>query len=232
MKLAERIKFILFPPRCLACGRTITHRDVFCADCLPEIPFVEGNLCAVCGIEMHPDFPSPICGRCRELEPKFLKNFPVIEHKGLGRQAVLNFKYGSEGTVPDAALLLARKIAGSGVLPEVITSVPDTKSAKVKKDGSRTEALARYTAKYLGAKYEEVLIKKRETKKQKSLTAAQRKQNVRGAYIAFNRPGGESLLIIDDVFTTGATLNECAKAVRRIYKGRIYTATLSIRDRE
>ena len=110
--------------------------------------------------------------------------------------------------------------------------MPDTKSAKVKKDGSRTEALARYTAKYLGAKYEEVLIKKRETKKQKSLTAAQRKQNVRGAYIAFNRPEGESLLIIDDVFTTGATLNECAKAVRRIYKGRIYTATLSIRDRE
>lgn len=232
MRLAERIKLILFPPRCLSCGKVLSDRSVFCGACLPEIPFVEGNLCAVCGIEMHPDFPSPICGRCRELKPKFEKNFSVMEHKGLGRQACLHFKYGSEGTVPDAALLLARKVAQSGVLPEIVTNVPDTKKARLKKDGSRTEALARYTARYLGAKYETVLIKTRETKKQKSLTSPQRKLNVRGAYAPAAVPSGKSLLIIDDVFTTGATLNECAKTVRRVYKGRIYTATLTIRDRE
>lgn len=232
MKLKERIKCILFPPRCLACGKTLARRTIFCDSCMPEMPFVEGNTCAICGIEMHPDFPSPICGRCRNLKPKFSRNFPVLEHKGLGRRAVLNFKYGSEGTVPDAAILIARKIVEEGVIPEAVTNVPDTKSASDEKDGSRTEALARYVAKYLGVKYEHMLKKTRETEKQKSLTAEQRKLNVRGAYSAVKSPEGESVLIIDDVFTTGATLNECAKVLKRIYDGRIYTATLTIRDRD
>ena len=232
MKLSERIKFIIFPPKCLACGTTLARRTIFCDDCIPEVPFVEGNLCGICGIEMHPDSPSPICGRCRNLMPKFLRNFPVLEHKGLGRRAVLNFKYGAEGTVPDAAILIAKKVVGEGVIPETVTNVPDTKKARLEKDGSRTEALARYVAKYLGVKYEPVFKKTLETEKQKSLTAEQRKLNVRGAYSAVKAPEGESVLIIDDVFTTGATLNECAKVLKRVYNGRIYTATLTIRDRE
>lgn len=232
MKLKERLRELLFPPRCLSCGKVLVKRTIFCGICLAEAPFVMGNTCEKCGIELRADFPSPICGRCRSLEPYFDRNFPVMEHVGIGRNAVLNVKYGAEGAVADAALLISQNLISKGILPEAVTHVPDTKKAEREKDGSRTEYLARQVAGQLETNFVKVFEKCRETEKQKRLTAAQRKLNVRGAYRVINPPEGKSVLIIDDVFTTGATLNECAKVLRRKFKGRIYTATLTIRDRE
>lgn len=232
MKISERLRYILYPPHCIACGKVLEERTVFCGTCFAEAPFLEGKCCEKCGIELHPEAVSPICGRCRDLKPHFDRNFPVMEHLGVGRQSVLNLKYGREGAIRDAALLISQNIIGRGILPDTVTYVPDTKKAMREKDGSRTEYLARCVAKQLDAKFMRTIEKCRETEKQKKLTAAQRKVNVRGAYRAVKVPDGKSVLIIDDVFTTGATMDACAKALRNVFRGRIYTATLTIRDRE
>lgn len=227
MKFLEKLRDLVFPPRCLACKRVLVRHTVFCGDCLAEIPFVSGKCCEYCGIEMHPEFPSPVCARCRNLKPRFDKNVPIMEHVGLGRRCVLNVKYGSKGAIYDAAILMAGKLKEKNIIPSVVTFVPD-----YGRKSQVTEGLAYYIAKYLGAKSEKLIIKTRMTDKQKSLSFAKRLLNVRGAYKAVKVPEGDSVLIIDDVFTTGATMNECAKAIRKVYKGKIYTATFTIRDRE
>lgn len=227
MKLTEALKNAVYPPHCLACGKILSERTVFCGTCLAEIPFVTGKRCEKCGIEMHPDFPSPICGRCRNLKPHFDRNFPAMEHVGAGRTSALNLKYGSSGAISDAAMVISQMIIRERVIPEVVTYVPN-----FGKGSSVTERLAFYTAKYLGVKCETLLKKTRATEKQKTLTFARRMINVRGAYEAVKVPDAKSVLIVDDVFTTGATMNECAKVLKKKFKGKIYTATFTIRDRE
>lgn len=232
MKLSECVKNLLFPPKCLCCGEIIKDGRVFCDTCLPEIGFTEGKCCKVCGIPLNPHFESPICARCRDLKLYFDRNLPVMEHTGFGRRAVLNVKYGKRSFIPSAAFLITDKLIKNKILPDAVTFVPETDKSKSKRGYGVTEMLSFYTAKYLGVEHIKALKKIRETEKQKELTANQRKINVRGAYKLNDIPQGESVLIIDDVFTTGATMNECAKIIKREFNGKIYTATLTIRDRE
>lgn len=232
MKLFEFLQNIFFPPRCLCCGTIINKDCIFCDECLPEIGFTEGKCCEACGIPLNPHFESPICARCRDLTLYFDRNLPVMEHTGMGRRAVLNVKYGKRSAIPSAARLIADKLIENKIFPDEVTFVPETDKAKAKRGYGVTERLSFYTAKYLNAEHIEALKKVRETAKQKELTSNQRKINVRGAYEILKVPEGESILIIDDVFTTGATMNECAKTIRKSFKGKIYTATLTIRDRE
>lgn len=232
MKLSEYVKNLLFPPKCLCCGEVIGENTVFCEKCLPEIGFTEGECCKVCGIPLNPHFESPICARCRSIKPYFERNFPVMEHTGMGRRAVLNVKYGKRSAIPPAARLIADKLIENKIFPDAVTFVPETDKSKRKRGYPVTEMLSFYTARYLGAEHIEALEKIRETKKQKELTASQRKINVLGAYKLKDIPIGKSILIIDDVFTTGATMNECAKTIKKKFNGKIYTATITIRDRE
>ncbi len=231
MKLFKTICELFFPPRCAACLKVLGKRSVFCGSCMPEIPFVDGVTCDKCGISLSADFPSPICGRCRNRNFRFDKNVPVLEHFGPGRQTVINMKYKSSPVIKDMAYLMAERIRRENADFDCVTFVPVTGKEELEKDIYITYFLSKYLAKLIGINHCELLKKTRETKKQKELTENERIINVRGAYKVCRDVKDMNILLVDDVFTTGATMDECAKILKRAGAAKVCCATVSIRDR-
>ncbi len=222
---------LFFPEKCASCGDITDRESGFCIECYPHIAFIEGQCCRICSIPLPVYYPSEICSRCRNLSPKFCRNVSLIEHFGEGRKAVLQIKGGKRNGIRAIASLMADKIRAENICPDIVTFVPDTKDAIKEKGRCPTEILSKHISGCLGVPYEDCFEKIRETASQKTLTSSQRKMNVRGAYKIKKVPEKECILIVDDVFTTGATLNECARIMKKKFNGDIYTATISIRDR-
>ncbi len=231
MSVSDKIRDLFFPPKCILCNRLIKRRVAFCDRCLPEVPFVEGKICRVCGIPLSEEFPSPICARCREIKPAFQSNTSLLEHKQFGRRSVLAMKYEKPYAAYDLARLLAYRLSSEQRQVDCITSVPMRRWDEWRSGRNVAYTLALYIAKTLSIPHKELLCKVRKTEKQKTLSAHQRVFNVRGAYAVHGDVSGQRILLIDDVFTTGATLNECAKVLKRAGAACVYTATVSIRDR-
>ena len=232
MRLAGFIKELIFPPKCASCLKIMKNQAVFCGNCMPEIPFIYGETCDKCGISLPAEFPSPICGRCRRRIFHFERNIPLLEHFGSGRTAVLNMKYKSPAVIKDMALLLSGKISESQIEFDVVTYIPVTRKEEREKKVYVTYFLSKEIAKLLLKKHETLLVKQRETKKQKELTENERIANVRGACFVKGDIKGKRSLRVDDVFTTGATMDECAKILKRAGADKVYSASVSIRDRE
>lgn len=230
LNIPKKLRTLLFPPKCLLCGALIPERSGFCDACRPEIPWIEGKVCEKCGIPLSEEFPSPICGRCREMRPRFIRNVSLMEHKGDGRRALLAMKYRSKAAAVDLSKLLSERLTEEGVPADVVTYVPVAPKEAWKKEFPVTRIMAGAVAKERGLTCKTLLKKVRMTEKQKELTAKQRVINVHGAYAADGDVKGKTVLLVDDVFTTGATLNECARVLTRA-GATVYTATISIRDR-
>lgn len=231
MNVSDKIRDLFFPPRCILCDAFIEKRTAFCEECLPEIPFVEGKICHVCGIPLSEEFPAPVCARCRKMKPAFQSNTSLLEHKAFGRRSVLVMKYEKSYAAYDLAQLLAARLSSQKENIDCVTSVPMRKVDEWRRGQNVSYTLSLYTAKALGLPQRELLCKVRKTEKQKTLSAHQRVFNVRGAYAVRGNVSGQRILLIDDVFTTGATLSECARVLKRAGAACVYTATVSIRDR-
>jgi len=230
MKLINRLSLLIFPPKCASCLKVIGKRTIFCGSCMPDIPFVDGITCEKCGISLSADFSSPICGRCRRRNFHFDKNISALEHSGKGRQAVINMKYHKAPVIRDMAHLMAERLEHEDF--DLVTFVPKTRKEEKEKDIHITYFLSKFLSKLIGVKQKEVLEKVRETKKQKELTENGRILNVRGAYKVSKDVKGLKILLVDDVFTTGATMDECAKILKIAGAESVTCATVSIRDRE
>ena len=232
MKLFNYIKELLFPPKCAVCFKILGKRTVFCRDCMPEIPFVDGITCEKCGIPLSADFPSPICARCRKRNFHFDKNTPVLEHSGMGRQAVINMKYNSFPIIKDMAYIISGRVKRENIDFDYVTYIPMTRKDEREKKIHVTYFLSKEIAKLLNKDHKTLIVKQRETKKQKELTENERIINVRGAFAVKDNVKGKKILLVDDVFTTGATMDECAKILKRAGATAVYCTTVSIRDRE
>lgn len=222
---------LFFPEKCASCGEITDRKSGFCIECAPQVTFIDGISCKICSIPLPAYYPSEICSRCRCLSPKFCRNVSLIEHWGQGRKAVLKIKGGAMSGIRKIAYLMANRILAENIRPDIVTFVPDTEESVKEKGRSSTEILSKYIAKNLGVPKVDCFEKIRETASQKTLTSLQRKMNVRGAYRIKKIPQGECILIVDDVFTTGATMNECSRILKKKFNGEVYTATISIRDR-
>ncbi|MDP4133787.1 MAG: phosphoribosyltransferase family protein, partial [Bacillota bacterium] len=174
---------------------------------------------------------SPICGRCRNLKHYFNKNISLFKYNDESKNVALNLKYKNYSFIRPIAGLLGDKIK-QNVQIDAVTFVPMYKEEELKKGICITYFLAKYTAEKINVPCKEYLIQKRRTAKQKELTANQRIINVHGAYESSGDVKGKRILIIDDVFTTGATLNECSKVLIKSGAKDVYTATIAIRTKE
>lgn len=222
---------LFYPPKCLACGKVLGRaRDLMCPECAVSFVPLSGKLCRMCGLPLYEGSPSDICGRCRSTKYYFSQNVACFLHKDSARQAVLTLKYRRPGAMRPLADMLTKRIVEEGFEKiDCITYVPATKKREQKRGYNQAALLARRVAKNLGVPFKTLLVKIRETSDQKTLSRAERFKNVRGAYVCRGDVYGKTVLIIDDAFTTGATLSECAKMLCAKKAFRVYTATVTIR---
>jgi ComF family protein len=231
--LLQAVLDLVFPPRCVGCGR-VDH--TICPECRETIAWLVPPFCARCSRPVAADA-APLDGRevlcevCR-IEPLRLDSIrAVAEHSGVMRTAVHALKYGGQTSLarPLAELMgkVAREEGLSGV--DAIVPVPLHPRRLRERGYNQATLMARELARTLSLPIlEDVLVRSRATKTQTQLSAAERRVNVVDAFTA--EPAllaGRNLLLVDDVCTTGSTLQACADALRRGGAEHVHALTLT-----
>ena len=205
---------------------------------------IAGGLCSICGerlISPHAfsgEHGEARCGLCRRMEPPFVKAVAYGAYEGGLRDLVHMLKYQQ---VRPAANVLGRMLAEAiaGLEPALgegnflVVPVP-LHSSKFRQRGFNQAELIARTALKLSPSREryllcDVLERTRETLSQIGLTRHQRRENLRGAFRVKSpeKISGREILLVDDVFTTGTTVSECARILRRAGAGRVWVATVA-----
>lgn len=232
----HEISDTLFPPLCLACSKVLSTgaQEIFCPDCLSQITFISGGLCPVCGI-IFPDSPAGnhLCGNCLENKPWFTSARAAVAYDGVILDAIHQFKYGRNMTTGAA---LASFLAGFNFADQDLDSfdviVPVPLHIKRLRERGFNQSLI--LARALGEKHElnvdfSSLKRCKMTFTQTGLHKKEREMNIAGAFVA-NSPGKfreKKLILVDDVYTTGATINECAKTLVQAGASQVAVITLA-----
>jgi competence protein ComFC len=200
---------ILLPPRCALCA---SSREPLCPDCLAGLPYLAGPSCARCGRPTA--LPVDGCRECGGRRLAFQRAAAAIAYEGGGRELVRHLKSGRRRALagPAGAMMATQLYAGES---QAVCWVPGDWWRTIQRGCHPAELLAREVARRWGLPAVDLLEPAGLRRPQRGLDTAARRRNVRGAFRA--RGGVEvpgSVALVDDVYTTGATLDACARALR------------------
>ena len=219
---------LLYPPACVACARVLPAQGFFCEPCdlaVERTPPAHCPRCAEPG-----DFGSAACPRCTRSPPAFARAWAPLAHAGPVARAVQRFKYEDH---PELAPLLAGLLADEArtflaTAPARVVALPLHAQRFRERRYDQAALLASELARATGRPLHlELLRRARATRRQVGLSEQDRAQNVEGAFEATGQLQGEDVLLVDDVFTTGATARAATAALRSAGAGRVEVLTLA-----
>jgi ComF family protein len=210
----------ILPPRCLACGTIVDEPDALCGPCWAAMTFFAPPWCAVCGLPFpHPMGDDAICADCARDRSSWDRARAVLRYDKHSRRLVLALKHADRTHLARALGGWMRR-AGAEVLDgaDLVLPVPLHWTRLFARRYNQAGLLAHAIRAAGGPPVApDWLVRRRRTPSQGRLGAAARARNVRGAFAL--RPGrsirGKRIVLIDDVLTTGATVEECARVLRR-----------------
>lgn len=217
--LIKRILSLLFPERCTLCHKILTEDvTVLCRSCAVNAPYFPAKAF------------TPNSSRKRPYP--FLDSFTAVwYYEGDVRRSLLRYKFHhSSFLAPKYAQLLTSQIQKQDVSFDCITWVPVSRLRKMTRGYDQSQLLAESVAKELGMEAVPLLVKIRNTRKQSTIrTHEARNANVLGAYRPINpeQIRGKSILLIDDILTTGSTAGECAKTLLTAGAKQIHCAAVA-----
>ena len=212
MNVLNAILDVAAPSWCVSCGRPVTReKRHLCEECLLNIEYVK-DACPICSGIMD----SGECSICSKRHIYFDKNICVAEYDGVIKSLIAGYKFGSKKR---CALLLAdicyEKAKDILEKADCLTAVPASRQKKRKRGFNQSELIARELAEMAGLPYMDILKEKQSGRKQKTLGFSDRFFNVLDRYeLKSQSVSPRAVLIVDDVFTTGATLNECSRTLK------------------
>ena len=200
---------ILLPPRCALCA---SPQEPLCRDCLAGLPYLTGPSCARCGRPTA--LPVGECRECGGRRLEFQRAAAAMAYEGGGRELVRHLKSGRRRALAGpAGATIATLLGGGG--SEVVCWVPGDWWRTIQRGCHPAELLAREVARTWGLPAVDLLEPARLRRPQRGLDTAARRRNVRGAFRARRQAEVPArVALIDDVYTTGATLDACARALR------------------
>ena len=214
---------LLYPPRCEACGGL--RRDPICPECLAAITPITPPLCEICGEPFDPQAAgAPRCAACRSPRGRaFAAARSAVYYDGPVVPLIWRYKYDGQMALgePLGRLMAEALAAGASDLGadsvDVVCAVPLHRTRLRERGFNQSELLAESVAAALSRPLEPLLQRTRPTRPQVDVPREVRASNVRGAFAAAPDQAltGRRVLLVDDLFTTGATLAECARALRR-----------------
>jgi len=210
----------VLPPRCLACGATVGEPDALCPKCWAAMTFFAPPWCSCCGLPFpYPMGEGAICGACASRPSSWNKARSVFRYDRHSRRLVLMLKHGDQTHLSGAFGHWMNR-AGAEVLVEADLLVPVPLhwtrlfGRRFNQAALLAQAVHAAGGPPVGADW---LVRRRRTPSQGLMSPASRARNVRGAF-ALRRGRsveGKRVVLIDDVLTTGATAEECARTLRR-----------------
>ena len=214
--LGRRIGRVLFSGSCFLCRGEAA--DVLCAPCDADLPRLNGSLCPRCALASPQ---SAVCGRCLTQKPSYDATLAVLSYEFPADVLVQALKFRGElALAPFLADLLLKRVSANKV--DCIVPVP-LSGARLRERGyNQSLEIARQVARVTGTRLEAELCERaRDTPAQMDLPLAERAKNVRGAFHCPRLVAGATVAVLDDVMTTGATLDEIAATLKRAGAARV-----------
>ncbi len=235
-EILRKILNLLLPPRCKNCGKIISDDDSLCAECFSKINFISAPYCQRCGLPLEaPGYRGKnlLCASCAgKKKSPFRFNRAAVCYDDNSKNLLLGLKFFDR---TDNSRLLAKwlKLAGKDIFEagvDVIVPTPLHYTRLLKRHYNQSALLTAELSQMTGIKADYTsLIRNRRTKPQVSFSGHARLKNVRNAF-SVKHPGkikGKRIVLIDDVMTTGATLKECALALKKAGAKSVDTLTVA-----
>lgn len=227
-KALALVEDYLFPSRCAGCGSVVSAAENgACAECLGAIgPLKEA--CPRCSGQLKD-------GRCEICSDRMWyldRNIAAAEYSGAMMKLLRSFKFEKRKRIHrHLGEITFNAVKDQGLDVDLVTAVPMT-GAKVWKRGyNQSELVARALSRRMGCEYGVLLTEKGSSRTQKDLQYRERFINILGRYVPKGSAArGRKVLIVDDVFTTGATINECARVLREAGAEKVYGVTIARRS--
>lgn len=223
---------LVLPPRCLACGEEVEAPHGLCAPCWRKLTFLAEPCCACCGLPFaYEQGTGALCGACMRAPPAYDFARAALRYDEGSRGLVLGFKHGDRLHGAPAFGDWMRRVAG-GLLADAdfLMPVPLHRLRLLRRRYNQAALLAYAAGKASGTKVApDWLLRRRRTPSQGEFGPEGRRRNVQGAF-ALKRGvsvRGLAVVLVDDVLTTGATVEECARVLKRAGARRVGVLTLA-----
>jgi ComF family protein len=230
--LSAALDFV-FPPRCHVCREFIPDAGELhiCPACCQRMPMIATPLCVVCGMPFLGAGDNHVCGRCITTHPRFDAARAALAYEGAGRDLIHAFKYRNKTHLRrPLGLLMLQQL--SGFMPagshDLIMPVPLHRRKISSRGFNQALLLGEILARRLATPLDRHSLRRiRWTEPQVALSADDRRANVKGAF-AVHSPhmvDGRRVLLVDDVYTTGCTVDECARTLKAAGAARVTVVT-------
>jgi ComF family protein len=230
---------LVLPPRCIGSGDIVGAQGTLSPDFFQKLTFISDPFCAVCGLPFSVAVEgSSLCGACLEEPPNFSRARAALAYNDASKDIILALKYGDKThaveTFAPMMLQAGRDVVAAS---DIIIPVPLHFTRLWQRRFNQAALLAQALGRRAGLRVEnDALIRAENTIPQRGLSRRERNDNVKNAFAV--RPGKQSLiaqkniLLIDDVFTSGATLNACARMLLKSGAAAVNVLTIARVTRE
>ena len=231
MEFAQKLLSNLFPSRCLFCQKTVNTLTVsgssgnknidVCADCYKFLPH-NSNCCLRCALPLAEDINNKVlCGRCLQKLPAFDYGYSLFRYEddviGLVHQLKFAEKISYARSIGEMLLTkIEREVLPEQGRPDCLLPVPLHRSRLRQRGFNQSMEISRIIAKKLEIPIDyDAVVRQRITVSQTGLNAQQRRKNIKDAFCVVVDNNYKHVLIIDDVVTTGSTVNELARILKK-----------------
>ena len=214
---------------CDGCGIELKDNSLrLCNDCLSKLVFHNGKTCKFCGTNIKEE--ELVCERCKTTHYNFDTAISVCDYNELGAYLIKSFKFDGNYYVGETiANLMVKYFKERKIKADYITFVPLGEERFKDRGFNQSQVLAELISKGLNIPCVDLLVKVKETPKQSLLSMKERFENLKDAFKIKEKINlkGKTIILIDDVFTTGTTLNECSLVVKKLRPEKIIAFTFA-----
>jgi len=235
--LGEGFLDLIYPSNiyCINCGNIIDDSRPYalCDTCVRALKWANTRTCSRCGKILQEEYGRDLCTDCFDGEHVFEKGFTCVEYGPAERELIHRFKYKDKAYLGrKMAEIMYDRIQAEELEPQLILPVPMFGRKERKRGYNQAAVLAASLAKYAGIPYTgKLLVRTVETEPMSSLGALRRRKNISEVFSVphdkMNRLTGKTILLVDDIYTTGSTADACTSALLEAGAARVYILTFA-----
>jgi ComF family protein len=219
---ALRVLDFALPPRCAGCGVVVSDVHSFCPDCWRQIEFLGNSGCSTCGLPLQATEQTS-CGACLARPPRIARIRAAVAYDELSRSLAIRLKYGRKVAIARTmARYMAPLVAAGG--EQLLVPVPLHRTRLWMRGFNQSALVARELSRRLGIASDSLALRRmRRTPPLKGMSPLQRRKIVAGAFRVRDKAAiaGKTVILVDDVLTTGSTADACARTLKRAGAARV-----------